>query len=476
MIPPVAEPPEIDGLIGPIMPGKLPVPETARGRWQLAGPWNAPSLASGDPACLAHDGTALYIAFSVGHDEQGFFELFVDARELPGCGLARSDEWPRRYHVRTHDLTELEDMPEGTQAARSPDVRRDGVEMAIPLRSLLGREPKKGQAVALGIRYAGLRPDADEGARTLPWGLPAAPEATDLRSYRLGVPAGDVIEASSRLVVTVHDTAYGKHLGQLNPAQLYTRDVERWVCAEADEVICCSNHVRSELVGPHYDVSPERISVIPCGVAEDEFEVDCDMPMFRRTFVEPGELLVAYVGRLDKEKGLPLLLECASRICAVNGHVRFALAGGGALEGAIQRQIEERELQSRVRFLGYLEGPVLASFYRCADVVVIPSLYEPFGMVALEAMICGTAVVASDTGGLAEIIRHGTNGLLFPPGDAEALCSQVLTLLHDEPLRQHLADEGQAWAGNTCNWDGIARQTLAVYERALNASSGTEEI
>ena len=115
-----------------------------------------------------------------------------------------------------------------------------------------------------------------------------------------------------------------------------------------------------------------------------------------------------------------------------------------------------------------LRGKVLATFYRAADVIVVPSLYEPFGMVALEAMACGTPVIASDTGGLSQIMTNGECALAAPPNDPTTLARAILHLLHNPERATQLAARGQEVVAERYRWDDVARRTMQVYERAVN--------
>jgi len=218
-----------------------------------------------------------------------------------------------------------------------------------------------------------------------------------------------------------------------------------------------------------YGTPPEKISVIPCGVDEAQFAVEGDLDSYRTIFAEPDEQIVGYVGRLDKEKGLPNLVAAFARVLVAAPNAKLVLVGKGVLQESIQRQARELRIGPRVKFAGYLTGNALAGFYRCCDLLVVPSLYEPFGMVALEGMINRTPVVASDAGGLAEIVEHEKTGLSFPADDEGALAQQLLRLLHDRELAQRLAQDAYQYASTQYDWRAIAAQTVAVYQASIPA-------
>jgi len=185
------------------------------------------------------------------------------------------------------------------------------------------------------------------------------------------------LHPQARLACTIHDTAHGKHFDQLGPPQQYSAFLERWIGQEADVVICCSRHVAEELVGEHYQAPPQKIAVIPCGVDEAQFQAEGDLESYRTLFAEPRERLIGYVGRLDPEKGIPTLVEAFAAVLVAEPAARLVLVGKGVLQEPLHRQALDLGIADRVRFAGYLGGSALAGFYRCCDVLVVPSRYEP---------------------------------------------------------------------------------------------------
>jgi len=270
------------------------------------------------------------------------------------------------------------------------------------------------------------------------------------------------------LVATIHDTVVGKTAGDLTNPQRYEAGLERLTCRWADRVICCSEYVRCELT-TQYDVPADRVCVIPCAVDAGSFAPPDpgSLPLFKSAVVKDGERLVVYVGRLDPEKGVAVLIDAAARVLGVTDDVRFIVAGTGTKAGALAQRVRTRRLQSKMRLMGYVSGPALAYLYHAADVLVCPSLYEPFGMVALEGMVCGAPVIVSDTGGLAEIVQDGVTGLVTPPGDARPLAEAICRMLFDDALRRALGDAGRQRAREVYTWPNVARQTKALYDEAI---------
>jgi glycosyltransferase involved in cell wall biosynthesis len=270
------------------------------------------------------------------------------------------------------------------------------------------------------------------------------------------------------LVVTMHDTQIGKTFGQPDAGGAYVAQMERWLCELADAVTANSHFLRNELISA-YGVPAGKIAVTGCGVEAASFTTGGDPELFKRLFCEPGETLVAFVGRLVMNKGPHMLLEAAGRILAVCPRTRFAFVGEGPARPDLERRTQELGLAGRVAFYGHLRGAVLSTFYHAADVVVVPSLYEPLGLVALEAMAAGTPVVASATGGLAEIVEDGHTGLLVPPNDAQALAAAVVRLQFDPHLRSCLAESGPESTRQGFTWDRVAKATCEVYRAMLSA-------
>lgn len=298
-------------------------------------------------------------------------------------------------------------------------------------------------------------------------GAGLAPEVVHVHDW-LTVLAGRAalhLHPSARFAVTIHDTAHGKHFGQLTPPNQYAAFLERYVGAEAGLVICCSEHVRQELL-QEYHVPPAKIAIIPCGVASRRFQIDADLRAFSQLFAAPSDRLMLYVGRLDTEKGLPHLLEALAQVLLVIPQARLVIAGKGALHQSLLERARELQIADRVSFAGYLHDEPLAALYQCAEVLVVPSLYEPFGIVALEGMACGKPVVASDVGGLSEIVVEGQTGLKVPAASAAALASAILKLLHDRDLAESLGTAGRQRAEEIYNWPRVAQQTLQVYAQA----------
>jgi len=278
--------------------------------------------------------------------------------------------------------------------------------------------------------------------------------ACDHLARRFGAP----------LVTTIHATEHGRHQGWVEKhPQSYIHGVERWITNRSDRVIACSAYMR-EQIADIFDVPEDRIAVIPNGIDPDDLPLgeQSELERLRAEFAAPDEKLVLLIGRLVYEKGFQIALEAMPELIERVPGTRFLVAGSGTHEGELKKQATELGLMDHGTFLGWIGDDVLHLLYRIADVCVVPSIYEPFGLVALEAMASGCPCIVADTGGLREVVPHGEVGLRFRTRDPEALGRMVEQVLTDVELRERLVAE----AGEHVlrfDWDDVARRTAEVY-------------
>jgi glycogen(starch) synthase len=284
--------------------------------------------------------------------------------------------------------------------------------------------------------------------------------------------AGDHLANRFRcpLVVTIHATEYGRHQGWVDThPQSHIHGVERWMANRADRVITCSHYMRGH-VADIYGLEESRVTVIPNGIDPLDLQPVDDLDRLRAQFAAPDERLVVLVGRLVYEKGFQLALEALPGLIERLGDVRFLVAGSGTHEQELRSQATELGLDAHGTFLGWIGDDVLHSLYRIADLCVVPSIYEPFGLVALEAMASGCPCIVADTGGLREIVPEDERvGLRFNGGDAEHLATMVERLLTDDPLRDRLVAEASEHVLRF-DWADVARQTSVLYAQLGRAA------
>jgi glycogen(starch) synthase len=265
-------------------------------------------------------------------------------------------------------------------------------------------------------------------------------------------------------VTTVHATEYGRHQGWVHKhPQSHIHAAERSMVRRADRVITCSRYMRGH-VASVFGISPRRVTVIPNGIDPRDLEpVVDDLPALRAKYARPGERLVLLVGRLVYEKGFHLALDALAPVVKQLGNVRFVVAGTGTAEAELKLQARRLGLRRYGSFVGWVGDDMLHSLYRVAEVVIVPSIYEPFGLVALEAMASGCLCVVADTGGLREVVPDdGTVGIRFPSRNSDALGAILERFLTDDAARAQVVAEARDHVLRF-DWDEVARRTLAVY-------------
>ncbi len=271
-------------------------------------------------------------------------------------------------------------------------------------------------------------------------------------------------------LTTVHATEYGRHQGWVQDyPQSHIHAAERDMVRQADRVITCSRYMRSH-VASVFGVASRQITAIQNGIDPADLEpVAQDLPALRARYAEPGERLVLLVGRLVYEKGFHLALDALAPVVKELGDVRFVVAGTGTAEAELRRQAWRLGLHRKGRFVGWVGDDMLHSLYRVAEICIVPSIYEPFGIVALEAMASGCLCVVADTGGLREVVPgDGTVGLRFPSRDSAALREILERVLTDPALRSQLIAEAREHVLGF-DWAEVARRTRHVYDE-LTAS------
>jgi glycosyltransferase involved in cell wall biosynthesis len=264
-------------------------------------------------------------------------------------------------------------------------------------------------------------------------------------------------------VVTVHDLSFTRRpeLFTLRDRMLLGRLVPGSV-RRAQRVIAVSEFTRRDLLD-RYGLDPERVVAIPNGVAA-RFRPDPRAAAQARATFGLERPFVLFVGALQPRKNAVTLVEAFDRLRQHPG-VELVIAGGdrGGL-GALRIRVRALGLDERVRFVGHVSEAALPGLYAAAELLAFPSLYEGFGLPALEAMACGTPVCASSTTGLGEAV--GDAGLTFDPTSPEELAECIVRLLVDRPLRERLRSAGLARAAQF-TWRRSADATARVYREAM---------
>ena len=278
-------------------------------------------------------------------------------------------------------------------------------------------------------------------------------KACEALARRIGVP----------YLTTIHATEFGRHQGWVGKhPQSYIHRTEMRMAKRADGVIVCSHYMRGH-VADVFGIDEARVVVIPNGIDPEDLVAVDDLATLRERFAAPDERLVLLIGRLVYEKGFQVALDAFPTLIERVGDVRFLVAGSGTHEQQLKEQAKRLGLMEHGTFLGWIGDDVLHSLYRIADLCVVPSLYEPFGIVALEAMASGCPCIVADTGGLREVVPNHDVGLRFRGGDPRHLARHMERVLTDDDLRDRLVTEASEHVLQF-DWADVARQTLEVYE------------
>jgi glycosyltransferase involved in cell wall biosynthesis len=275
------------------------------------------------------------------------------------------------------------------------------------------------------------------------------------------------------LIATIHSTEIGRRNGLHSDYEKMIHETEAWLTYEAWRVICCSNYMVSHVKWA-FGLPEDKLIMIPNGVDVKEYEkyANVDLNSFRKKFALPEEKIVLFVGRLVYEKGIHVLINAAPKILE-KVNAKFVVVGNGYLKESLSALARKMGLAHKVLFTGFLDDETLRKLQKCADVAVIPSLFEPFGIVALEAMAAKSPVVASDAGGLSEIVEHDVTGVKVYPDNSDSLTWGVTRVLLDEKYASRLRENAYKKVKENFNWEKISQQTKNVYKSVLNEYSKT---
>jgi len=277
------------------------------------------------------------------------------------------------------------------------------------------------------------------------------------------------------LIATIHATEYGRHNGIHNDTQRYIHGKENLLAYNAWRIIVCTNYMRQE-VARALSSPWEKIDVIHNGIRAEkkQHHEDFHAQEFRRQFASDHEKIVYYVGRMTYEKGVSVLLNAAPKVLSeMGGYVKFVIVGGGNTDN-LKRQAWDLGIWHKCYFTGFLTDEYLDRFQTIADCAVFPSLYEPFGIVALESFASRVPVVVSDTGGFPEVVQHTKTGVVTWVNNPDSLAWGILEVLKNPGYRQWLVDNAYEDLQHRFSWPKLAQQTEAVYERVVQERSQVE--
>jgi D-inositol-3-phosphate glycosyltransferase len=255
----------------------------------------------------------------------------------------------------------------------------------------------------------------------------------------------------------------------------YRLEGEKKVIKSADRIIAATQAEFAQLLWL-YDADTSKVTVIPPGVDTCHFYPIPDDEAKEYIGIPPCERVLLFVGRIEPLKGIDTLLQAIAILCQQGLKTCLTVIGGDPIVVAdtenhemarLQNLREKFGLDNLVTFIGKRSQDTLPYYYSAADAVVVPSYYESFGMVALEAMACGTPVIASQVGGLAFLVQDGKTGFTVPVDDAQTLAEKLRILITNDALRCRMGEQAAEFAKGY-NWDLIAKKMIDVYQEVTN--------
>ena len=268
------------------------------------------------------------------------------------------------------------------------------------------------------------------------------------------------------LVVTVHSTEIGRAQGLHNSDSLTIDGIEWWATYEANKTIVTSGSMRRE-IADHFHLPWDKIEIIANGIDLTKFqESSTDKQSVRRRYgVNPHEKLVLCVGRLVPQKGIEHLIRAVPMIVRRFPEAKCIIVGEGWLRAHLEYVARSTGYQWKVKFTGFIPDSDLVALLKSADVLVVPSIYEPFGIVALEGMATGVPVVASQVGGLSEVIEHNRTGIFVYPKSPESIAWGIDKILSDPDHARWMTENAKDKLHKAYSWEAVAMKTVEVYRK-----------
>ena len=273
------------------------------------------------------------------------------------------------------------------------------------------------------------------------------------------------------LFATMHSTEIGRRNGINSDYERMIHETEAWLTYEAWKAVCCSDYMVQH-VRWAFGLPSDKMMMVPNGVNADAYAAakKNELSQFRSKFALPEEKIVLFVGRLVYEKGVHVLVNATPKILEKT-NAKIIIVGNGYMKEQLSGIVKNMGIAHKVLFTGFVDDETLRGLQTCADVSVVPSLFEPFGIVALEAMAAKSPVVVSDAGGLAEIVDHDVDGVKVYPGNPDSLAWGITRVLTDETYANHLRNNAYKKIHEKYNWDKIAQQTMSAYKTVLGEYS-----
>lgn len=281
--------------------------------------------------------------------------------------------------------------------------------------------------------------------------------------WQVGTTAITIKEILSiPLLSTIHATEHGRNKGINTEIQRFIHEKELQLMTESDHVIVCSNYMREELLKNFY-LSEKKLTIIPNGIELGDLKVE---PKEMYPFIMNRKYIFS-VGRMVKEKGFETIIDAAQAAKESGKDIYFVIAGKGPMLERYRKIVTDKQLDHYVAFVGYVSDEQRNALLVNCEIAVFPSLYEPFGIVALEAMIIAKPTIVSEIGGLKGIVMHKQTGLLMVPGDAENLLANIDFLFQKPDRAKEIGLKGRQIVKSLYGWKRIASHTVKVMEDTL---------
>jgi len=284
--------------------------------------------------------------------------------------------------------------------------------------------------------------------------------AHDWLSFLAGIEAKKV--SGKPLVVHIHATEFDRTGGKSINQAVY--DIEKMGMEMADKVIAVSQFTKDILISK-YGISEDKIEVIHNGVDESQFQSVCSSQFHKlEDFKKQGKKIVLFVGRITMQKGPDYFVKVAKRVSDLRDNTLFVIAGDGDMKGQIVEEVVSFGMSDKVIFAGFLRGDDLNCIYRSADIFVMPSVSEPFGITPLEAMTNNTPVIVSRQSGVSEVLRHA---LKVDFWDIDEMTNKIVAVLDNPVLGETLQENGKTEVLGL-NWNKFADKCVSLYKKLLS--------
>ncbi len=269
------------------------------------------------------------------------------------------------------------------------------------------------------------------------------------------------------MVLTVHSTEVGRAQGLHSPDSFSINGIEWWAMYEADRVIVCSQSMKNEICG-HFNLPLDKVDVIPNAIDPTKYQTSVDRGSVRQRYgVGYGEKLILCVGRLVPQKGIEYFIRAIPIIAKRYPEAKFIIVGEGWSRDILEAEARSSGQGRKIQFTGFASDQEVINLMTSADALVVPSVYEPFGIVALEGMATGVPVVASKVDGLAEVIEHDRTGVFVYPRSPESIAWGVDQVLSDPGHAKWLTENAKEELRKAYSWEAVAMKTVEVYRKVV---------